>query len=263
MRFSADTVFQLFCNDGIIATGPACVGGDFLGNKTARDNFYSFETTTYPDTTELAFFARVQMFPYHICEYSKGDGGFMLSARLTFEDGSEKEVHTDETWLVRKNGGYNAPMSFDGRIKPDKFTNAEITPNIWKTSTAPIPVREETERSFENGTVLLTPWEEKRVILELDKIWGGFIKVEAETQGELHAEITCRELSENRLSERLTFFKNQSYRGFCMHSTGNIEVTAKNLIDQNAKLKVSFIKTHYPIYEEADTVTSDADLNKC
>ena len=42
LRFSGDTAFQLFCNDRIVATGPACVGGDFLGNETVRDNFYSF-----------------------------------------------------------------------------------------------------------------------------------------------------------------------------------------------------------------------------
>ncbi|MBP3627685.1 MAG: hypothetical protein J6J39_06585 [Clostridia bacterium] len=262
LRFSGDTTFQLFCNDSIVATGPACVGGDFLGNETVRDNFYSFETTICPENTELDFFARVQMFPYHICEYSKGHGGFMLSALLTFEDGSEKAVHTDETWLARKNGGYNAPKSFDGRIKPDKFTNAEITPNIWNTITAQIPVREETELCPENSIILLTPREEKRVILELDKIWGGFIKVEAETQGELHAEILCRELEEESSQEILIFSENQSYRGFCMHSAGNIEVTAKNLTAQSAKLKVSFIKTHYPIYEEADTITSDEELNE-
>jgi hypothetical protein len=47
-----------------------------------------------------------------------------------------------------------------------------------------------------------------------------------------------------------------------MHSAGNIEVTTKNLTAQSAKLKVSYIKTHYPIYEEADTITSDEELNE-
>jgi len=262
LRFSGDTAFQLFCNDSIVATGPACVGGDFLGNETVRDNFYSFETTICPETTELDFFARVQMFPYHICEYSKGHGGFMLSALLTLEDGSKREVHTDGTWLARKNGGYNAPRSFDGRIKPDQFIPAEIMPNIWNTVTAPIPIREESELCPENSTILLAPWEEKSVMLELDKIWGGFIKVEAETQGELYAEIICRELAEKMPPEQLIFSQNQSYRGFCVHSAGNIEVTRKNLTAQNAKLKVSFIKTHYPVYKEADTATSDAELNE-
>ena len=261
LRFSGDTAFQLFCNEGIIATGPACVGGDFLGNETVRDNFYSFETTICPETTELNFFARVQMFPYHICEYSKGHGGFMLSALLTFEDGSKRAVHTDETWLSRKNGRYNAPISFDGRIKPDEFTNAEITPNIWNTITAPIPIREETEIHPQNGTIRLSPWEEKTVVLDLDKIWGGFIKAEAKTQRELHAELACREITEKTAPETLIFAEDQTYRGFCMHSAGNIEVTVKNRSSHEATLKVSFIKTHYPVREEANTETNDAELN--
>ena len=262
LRFSGDTAFQLFCNDGIVATGPACVGGDFLGNETVRDNFYSFETTICPETTGLDFFARVQMFPYHICEYSKGHGGFMLSAILTFEDGSKQAVFSDESWLVRKNGAYNAPMSFDGRIKPDDFVAAEITPNIWNTITAPIPVREETEIYPQNGTILLSPQEEKTIVLDLDKIWGGFLTATAETQGELHTELTCREITEKTTPETLIFTENQTYRGFCMHSAGNIEVTVKNRSSHKAMLKVSFIKTHYPVYMEADTITSDAELNE-
>lgn len=262
LRFSADTVFQLFCNDRIVATGPACVGGDFLGNETPRENFYSYETTVHLNTTQMNFFARVQMFPYHICEYSKGHGGFMLSAQLVFEDGSETQVHTDENWLVRKNGAYNAPKSFDGRIKPDAFVAAETIPDIWNAEPAPIPVREETEICTENSRILIAPREEKTVILEFDKIWSGFIKVEAEAQGEVYTELMCREIAEKTVPEQLLFTENQTYRGFCMHSAGNIKVTIKNRSSHNAALKVSFIKTHYPVAEEADTVTSDAELNE-
>lgn len=261
LRFSGDTVFQLFCNDNIVSTGPACVGGDFLGNETVRDNFYSFETTIALDTTELEFFARVQMYPYHICEYSKGHGGFMLSAILSLEDGSKEVVYTDESWFVRKNGAYNAPRSFDGRINPDAYIPAIITPNIWNTVTAPIPVRKERIIAAENSCIDLLPFEEKRLVLEFDKIWGGFIQADAQTQGELSAELMCRELTEDADTEQLIFTGNQTYRGFSMHSAGNIKVTVKNRSPHQATLQVSFIETHYPIYEEADTKTSDAQLN--
>ena len=86
IRFSGDTAVQLFCNDKIVATGPACVGGDFIDNDTPRDNFYSFETTIYPESLTMDFFARVRMMPVQICEYSRGHGGFMLSAVLSFAD---------------------------------------------------------------------------------------------------------------------------------------------------------------------------------
>lgn len=261
LRFSGDSAFQLFCNDHIVATGPACVGGDFIGNDTVRDNFYAFEHTIYPNAAELNLFARVQMFPYHICEYSKGHGGFMLSALLTFEDGAQTAIFTDDTWLTRKNGAYNGPKSFDGRIAPDAFIPAEITPNIWNATTAPIPIREEQNILADNSTIRLLPFEEKTVVLEFDKIWGGFIQADAQTQGELHAELMCRELSEKTIPEKLIFAGQQSYRGFCMCSAGNIAVTVKNLSACEATLKITFVETHYPIYKEATITTSDADLN--
>ena len=261
LRFSGDTVFQIYCNDSIVATGPACVGGDFIGNETPRDNFYAFAETVYPDSSELDFFARVQMMPYHICEYSKGHGGFMLSAELTFEDNTKQTVCTDETWLVRKNGAYVAPKSFDGRIVPDEFVAAEVISNIWNTVTAPIPVRYEEEMRTENSRIVLSPGEEKTVVIELDMIWGGFAQVSAKADGEVSAYISYREMNEDARHERLIFSGNQTYRGFTMHSAGNIEVLAKNLSKGSAELTVSFIKTHYPIYEEADTVTSDPELD--
>ena len=261
LRFSGDTVFQLFCNNQIVATGPACVGGDFIGNDTPRDNFYAFEATIYPDSAELNFFARVQMYPYMMCDYSKGHGGFMLSAILTFEDGTQEAICTDENWLVRKNGAYNAPKSFDGRICPDAFMPAECTPNIWNTTTAPIPVREEQELSTECSEILLSPNEEKTVILEFDKIWGGFVHVKTDTDGELFLQLTCREIDENAQPETLHIVGSQEYRSFCMLSAGNIKVYAKNNSPHDAKVFVSFIKSHYPVFEEAETTTSDEALN--
>ncbi len=258
IRFSGDTLFQFFCNDNIIATGPACVGGDFINNDTPRNSFYSFETTIYPNKSTLDFFARVQMMPYHMCDYSQGHGGFMMSAILTFEDGRKESICTDSSWLVRKNGAYIAPKVFDGRIAPDAFTQAESTPNIWNTTTAPIPVREEQPLSIE---ISLLPNEEKTIVWELDKIWGGFLQVQTQAQGEVSLQIMCRESDEKALPDELYFVGNQTYRGFCMHSAGSIEIHAINHATSPAQANVCFIKTHYPVSEEATTTTSDAALN--
>ncbi|MBR3691860.1 MAG: hypothetical protein IKL89_04070 [Clostridia bacterium] len=261
LRFCGDTAFQLFCNGGIVATGPACVGGDFLGNETVRDNFYAFSATLWPDSAELRFFARVQMLPVHICEYSKGHGGFMLSAILFFADGEELEIHTDESWLVRKCGAYTAPKAFDGRIPPDAFLPAECIPNIWNTETAPIPVRVEQELRTEASRFSLLPHEEKNFVLDFDRIWSGFLQVRTKARGELSLQLTCRELSEKVKPEVLIFSGDQEYRGFYMHSAGNIAVCAKNLSPHPAEVDISFVITHYPVYDEVDTVTDDAALN--
>ncbi|MBR2339836.1 MAG: hypothetical protein IKA74_03270 [Clostridia bacterium] len=263
LRFSGDTVFQLFCNERLVATGPACVGGDFIGNETPRDNFYSYEKTIHPDSFTLDFFARVRMIPIHICEYSRGRGGFMLSAIITFADGTQEQISTDKSWRVRNNGAYLSAREFDGRIEPDEFVYAEEIENIWNTSTAPIPTRIEFELLPNGCDITLSPHEEKTVVLELDKIWGGFIHVRAEASGDLFAQITCSELEDTSRAkpESVIFSSDGEYRGFYLHSVGKIVVQCKNSSEHNSRLTVGLIATHYPVYEEANTVTSDEDLN--
>lgn len=261
LRFSGDTAFQLFCNDTFVATGPACVGGDFIGNETPPDHYYAYEKVIDPQSPTVHFFARVRMMPVHICEYSRGHGGFMLSALLTFEDGTQCEVATDRSWLVRKNGSDISPGRFDGRIPPDEYVNAEETENIWNTATAPIPVRTEFELFPDKCNMLLTPGEKKEIVLELDQIWGGFLHIKAETSGNLFVRIQCREIDEDSGANEIIFTQDGAYRDFEMHSAGNLLVSICNDSVLSSRLTVSFIATHYPVTEQADTVTSDSDLN--
>ncbi len=262
-RFSGDTLFQLFCNDKIIATGPACVGGDyFLGNDTRRDNFYAFETEIVPETNELNLFARVQMMPVQLCDYSKGHGGFMLSGVAKFQDGTQKTFKTDSSWMTRKNGAYVKPFFFNGNISPDEFVNAEIIENIWNTQTAPIPIREEKELFAEGCTIVLNPHEEKSVELDYDKIYAGFLHIKAITNGILTLNIDLREIDDHcSKSEEIIFGGDGEYRGFFMHSAGNIKALIKNQSEQIANVEISFISTHYPVRDEATNITSDEDIN--
>ena len=261
LRFSGDSAFQLYLNNSIVATGPACVGGDFIGNETRRENYYAFETTVCPESYELDFFARVKLVPVQIFEYSKGHGGFMLSAVLTFENGMQEEITTDESWLIRKNGAFKSAFSYDGRISPDEFVNAEVIENIWNTETAPIPVREENELLCNNSKISVLPFEKKTVVLTLDKIWAGFVNVIAKAKGEISVSLKCRELNEEPRVEDLVFSGNGEYRGFFLQSAGNIEVDIENKSDSDAEIIVSFIETHYPVCDEASTVTSDSELD--
>ncbi len=261
LRVSGDCTFQLFCNGKTVATGPACVGGDFIGNETCRENFYAFETEIFPCSSSLRFFARVKMLPSQICEYSKGQGGFMLSAILTFEDGTQKEIHTDESWLARKNSAYTGVTAFDGRLTPDEYANAVCVENIWNTETAPIPVREENELFCENSKIDLKPFEEKLITLNLDKIWAGFLHIKNHSQGEISVKATFREMNEDGSTEDIILSNGCDYRGFYMHSAGNITVLAKNNTDLPAGITVSLIETHYPVLTECETVTSNGDLN--
>ena len=262
LRFSGDTAFQLFLNGGIVATGPACVGGDFIGNETARDNFYAFETVLQPGARTLRFFARVRMKPVQICEYSKGRGGFMLCAILTLADGTQRTIVTDETWSARKNGAYTAPRRFDGRIAPDPWTKAAVIENVWHTTTAPIPVRSERVLAPQGSAFCLEPGEKKTVVLNFDMIYAGFTELEARCAGEVRLLATCRELDEKGAVEEIIFTGDGEYRGFTMHSAGNLTIEAENRSSRRADIRAGFIDTHYPVSADASTDVSDEALNQ-
>ena len=262
LRFSADTEFQLFCNEDFAVTGPASVGGDFLGNDKPRPNFYATETAYTPNGKTLSFFARVKMMPVKICDYSKGHGGFLLTAQVIFEDESVIIIGTDESWQVRFNGAYTTPYHFDGRIEPDAFVSAQVTEDIWDVTIAPIPPRTEQKIIPQNGVIHLSAGEERTVELPFDMIYGGFLNMHTEGEGTVYANVNCRELDEQGSCEKVILKGNAQYRGFEMHSAGNLLVQVKNESDSHAVLECALIATHYPVTETAETLTDDEQLNE-
>lgn len=263
LRFSGDTEYQLFCNGKILATGPAPVGGDFIGNDKPRANYYSQEVEFCPDSAELDFFAKVKMMPVVICEYSKGHGGFMLTGHITFEDGTKALVMTDSSWQVRKNGAYTEPGKYDARIQPDSYVNAEEIENIWFTTTAPIPVREEVIlKPMEDYVITVAAQEEKTVVLEFDMIYAGFILLQAKAQGMVTVGVHCQETNEEGSRETIIFDGDGKYRSFALHSVGKYELTIKNESDAEAEITAELADTYYPINHVSKTATSDQELNK-
>lgn len=265
VRFSADTELQLYCNGAVIATGPSVVGGDFLGNGKAREWYYADNVRLEMSGHRLEFFARVKMCPIKKCEFSKGHGGFMLSGEVIFEDGTSEPICTDETWLARQNKAYDSAFTYDGSISPDSYVNAERIEDIWLAKDAPIPVRSESE--IEVGKIELAPGEEITTELTLDMIYGGFLHISAETDGIVDAHFTVLELAGER--EDVEFIETEhvrlgvggDYRGFNLHSAGNIVAHVRNVSDTPSALYVGLIRTHYPVELEAHTTTSDEGLN--
>ncbi len=265
LRFSGDTEFHLFVNGAAVATGPAVVEGDFIGNDKPRPNFYAQEITISPDCDTLNFFARVKMMPIRICDYSKGHGGFMLTAWIRFTDGTKTVVHTDKTWQVRRNASYAEPYRYDGSIPPDAYTDAEEVDNIWNTKTAPIDIRTEEEISFLSpNSFTLAPGEEREVLLETDKIYAGFLCLDVKAEGPLFVTVTSKELENDQKQcvNEFVFTNDDTYRGMQVLSTGLFLVHMKNHAEKEATVTVRYIATCYPVYTEAKTVTSDEDLNR-
>ncbi|MBQ4526709.1 MAG: hypothetical protein II998_01420 [Clostridia bacterium] len=259
--FSGDTSFVLYANEQFVATGPASTGGDYL-DKTCPGEYYSFEMIITPNSTRLSFYSIVKMGPWQIYEYSKGHGGFMLCAFLTFEDGSSQTVTTDSTWLVRKNNYYISPVRYDSSLLPDNYVFAEEIKNIWCSTIAPIPVRDEEYIYPVEGSCFSFDANEENILeLNLDRIYAGFVFIKVKTDGKLFVDIICKEYDEEGTEEKLIFTHDDVYRGFMMHSAGKLCLNVKNLSLYKSEIEVAFISTYYPVLCEAKTVTDNDDIN--
>lgn len=263
LRFSGDTEFDLYLNSGLVATGPVNIGGDFLFNHLCRHQHYATVLTVYPDSNVLDFYARVKMMPVLINEYSKGHGGFMLTAHVEFEDGTSAVITTDNTWLARKNGRYTAPFQYDGSVALDEYTNAWETQNLWYPEDSEIPLRTE-EVLYPNvgGVLQVQAGEKKEFRLEYDKVYGAYLQLSVRTKGKVKVAVHCFELEVENSKEEFVFTEDTAYRGLQMHSVGGYRVEVENESDSHVELQISAIATCYPAPECAVTTTSDEGMNK-
>ena len=261
---SADTCFDAFLNGKLLATGPVSAGGDFLRNDFARPTHYSTRMTVEPDTDTLNFYVRVKLSSAEINEYSMGHGGLMLNGRITFEDGTQTVIYTDESWLCRKNGAYAARGRYDNSIAPDEYGNARFIQNIWHCTESPIPPRTETLLRPETPEVTVNPGEKKTIRTEFDRIYAGLISLRVKTGGRLRLCIGCFEALEPTVDEEFVFVHDDEYRGLQLHSIGGYEVTLELDADSDgcATVELGMINTHYPAPYCAETRTSDAGLNR-
>lgn len=162
LRVSGDTEFRLDVNGITVMTGPMNVGGDFLFNGVPRSKHYASVMTIAPGSARLEFFARVKLMPVAINDYSRGHGGFMLSARLTLKNGRVKFICTDSTWQARANGAYCRPYCYSQALDTDAFSPAVPVDNIWHCETAPTKVRtEEIIYPLGDREFILAPGEKK------------------------------------------------------------------------------------------------------
>ena len=259
LRFSGDTEFRLTCNDQLVATGPFTIGGDFMANDEVRPYHYATLTEIRPDSCELAFYARVKLMPSGINEYSKGQGGFMLSGVLTLEDGSTVTIGTDETWLSRRDPRYTAPRSFDGsQIRP-AFAASVVVPDIWQATDASLLPR--TEDSACACTIVAAPAAQNTYEFDFDKIHAGFLTLNVKASGTLRVVVKCLETDVVNSEEAFLFTEDTQYIGLQLQSVGKFIVEVDNEADTAATIDLSLTTTYYPIFDCATTVTSDEDLN--
>lgn len=271
LRFSGDTAFALFCNGQHLANGPVLPGGDFLAlyGKEALPQHYATELTLTPDRLpglsegNLDFRAQVRLSPCRCFDFSRGHGGFFLTAHVRFADGTKTVVYTDKTWQAKQLNSYIQNGKFDNSLPEAETVAAEPVFNIWNCQTAPIPACTLKRLMSRDGGELVIPAGRKvEKFLEFDMVYAGYLTAGAKTSGKLEVTVYCRELNEKGSSERYTFVRNGEYMGLEMHSAGGLWVEAENFGDQDAVLSLDFITSHYPVEVCAKTVTSDEELNR-
>ena len=147
LRFSGDTAFALFCNGQHLANGPVLPGGDFLEIYDNEPLPQHYATQITLNAQQLAglnegrmeFWSLVRMMPARCFDYSRGHGGFFLTAHVQFADGTKTVVYTDNSWQAQYLPAYTAPCCFDNSLPQPEPVAAEPIMNIWNCETAPIP----------------------------------------------------------------------------------------------------------------------------
>ena len=268
LRFSGDTAFALFCNGDHLANGPVLPGGDFLAiyGKEALPQHYATELTLENASGfaegKLDFYAQVRLSPSRCFDFSRGHGGFFLTAHIRFADGTKTVVYTDNTWRAKHLTGYVMNGKFDNSRPREPEVAAEPVFNIWNCQTAPIPPCTLTRLTPAEGDRLVIPAGQKvQTLLNFDMVYAAYLWAEARTTGRLEVTVYCREHLEQGSRETYTFVCDDTYMGLEMHSASCLWVEAENFGDEDAVLSLGLTTSHYPVDGCARTTTSDEELN--
>lgn len=264
LTVSGDTAFLLLINGAPALRGPACVGGDFLYNEVLRPEYYAFSVVFTPQdaSSPLRFSAIVRMGSVRICEYSRGAGGFTLCGTAEFDDGTQEEIKTDESWRIRLLPGYAAPYVYSG-AQPQAFIAAEPKMPPVKTLTAPIPPCDERVLPLENGgRITLAAPGTYRKTYELDKIRACRLTVR-HTGAPVRVKVTGAELPGGAdWSYDLAFTEDGAYYGMELQSVGELLIELQKETDAPCEVLVELCASHYPAPTCARTETSDEALNR-
>ena len=269
LRFSADCIGRVALNGQMLAVGPTPPGGDFLDNLRPQSMHYATCLTVTPADCPgltggtLAFVAEVRLRPELLCDYSRGHGGFMLAARLTFADGTVDYISTGDGWTAQLLAGWIAPRTYDDSVAPTDPVPAQEVENRWHCVDAPIPPCAEMPTAIPALThVPVPPGETIQLTADCGTVSAGYVVVDAYTTASLTVAVRAGEtVTDDGVNETCRFVRNGRYRSFELLSVGTMTVTATNGGQTPAWFNVSLIRTCFPVPEQAHTKTSDAQLN--
>ncbi len=130
VQVSADTVYKLWINGAFVGSGPTY--------PLDKMSFYSeYEIPSAPDT--LLIKAVVRKCPGSEAESSHGEGGFILSCDIEYDDGTVENVCTDEKWDVRYLPCHISDTETDFTVAPCAWEKAVDVHYNAALAKSPIP----------------------------------------------------------------------------------------------------------------------------
>ncbi len=266
IRFSGDTSVTLYCSEKFCGRAPASAGGDFLIPQLPHSNHYATEIKLTSEENpefkqgKLSFYAVVRMAEARLFEFSKGHGGFFLTAHIYFSDGSKSVLITDETWQIRYLPEYKEEGIYDNTDCNEPWVQAQRIQNIWHCETAPIPPC--IEKFLELNKTTVPTSKSITFNVPMDMIYAGYPVLKVKTDGRLNVRIMCREWQENGSEINCCFAESGTYECKELHSAGELVIEAENSGNSSAEIETGFITSHYPVNVHAVTTTSDSQLNQ-
>lgn len=263
LRVSGDTKYWLWANGRFLGMGPVCAGGDY-GNTLPMPWYYASHYEEQIEDKSIRLFARVQLSPSVMTDYSCGHGGFYLEGRAEYADGTCEVFETDEDWQVRLNGQYTSSLQADFSLKAGAWEKAARVKPVWRLRDSALPPLYE-ERIAASVTALKAEsGETAEVTAFFDRIYAGYMAFELRAAGRCTVEVTPFELEgQEDTPEVIVFDGDADYRGLQMRSAGGCHVRLINQGDMEARIEhLAIISTHYPVESEGHFFCSDEGLNK-
>lgn len=262
---SADVKFWLYMNGEYVGLGPVCAGGDYANVMPMPKQYYN----TYEleaDCEKIEFYVLVQKNTTVQCDTSQGHPGMIMSAEITFCDGTKESIVSDSNWLARKDNRRYVNSKIDYTMCADEWHRAEEIESIWNLSKAPIEMLAEDEIfPIDFSPVTVYPGETGTINVEFDKIYSCYYHLVVSAEDNFLVQIADYEKDEKKAEviDTISAKSSVDFRSLRMTSVG----CAKLYIVNSGKKPLtvdnfSLFFDYYPIHDEGSFECSDAVLNK-